>query len=142
MGVLAVAVTAAAAAWAVAAVKSRQVRPATVASRSAVVGTWKVEGGDGWIRLGADGRFRAVGLPAQVFTPGPWADGVTSATGAWALGDSGGWVPLKRAGVTDAETDYDYIGLGIVETGGATRLCVGSGDPGVLCDFLLRRASA
>ncbi len=137
---LAVAVTAAGAAWAVAAVKSRTVHLATVVSRSAVVGTWQVEGGDGWIRLGADGRFRAVGLPAQVFAPGPWVGGVTSATGTWALGDSRGWVPLKRAGTTGTETDD--IGLGIVQTGGATHLCVGSGDPGVLCDFLLRRSAA
>jgi hypothetical protein len=97
------------------------------------------EGGVGWIQLGANGRFSATDLPNELFHPGPWRDGVTSANGTWTLDDRGGSVYLVPVDALRAEVSN--IGLDIVERGHATHLCVTSGDPGVLCDFLLQRAT-
>lgn len=124
--------------WVVTTIRSREVRLTTVPSRTAIIGTWKMEGGVGWIQLGADGRFSATDLPTELFNPGPWQDGVTSTHGTWTLDARGGSVDLVPVDALSAEVSD--IGLGIVERGHATHLCVTSGDPGVLCDFLLQRA--
>jgi hypothetical protein len=146
LGALVLAVTAVAGTWAVAALKSRQVHVATVPSRSALVGTWEVEEGGGRLHLDADGRFRATDVPAGIVTPGPWTDGTTSTTGTWSLSPHGGRVALAPDDARGTEpdgasgTEPDDLGLGVVETRGATHLCVESQSPGVLCDLLLRRA--
>jgi hypothetical protein len=125
--------------WVVTTIRSREVRLTTVPSRTAIIGTWKMEGGVGWIQLGANGRFSATDLPKELFDPGPWQDGVTSTNGTWTLDDRGGSVDLVPVDAPRAEVSN--IALGIVERGHATHLCVTSGDPGVLCDFLLQRAT-
>ncbi|MFF0792441.1 hypothetical protein [Streptomyces spiralis] len=139
------AVTAAAGTWAVAALKSRQVHVAAVPSRSTLVGTWEVEEEGGRLHLDADGRFRATDVPAGMVTVGAWTDGTTSATGTWSLSPNGGRVALAPDDARGTEPDGtfgaepDGLGLGVVETRGATHLCVESQSPGVLCDLLLRR---
>jgi hypothetical protein len=135
---LALAVTAAAGAWAVATWRSRQVHPATVPSRSALVGTWQAEEGEGRVRLDADGRFRATDVPARMVTPRPWTDGTAGTAGTWSLSLGGGRVALTPDDARAAGPDG--LGLGVVETGGDTHLCVESQSQGVLCDLLLRRA--
>ncbi|MFD8073520.1 hypothetical protein ACFV3E_12810 [Streptomyces sp. NPDC059718] len=103
------------------------VAPASVASRGAVLGTWATDDGDGSIRFDPDGHFSASRMPAQVFTPGRWVDGVKTTGGTWTFHHR--YVELDG-----------FSGLGIVEDWrDDTRLCVESGDPGVLCDELLHR---
>jgi hypothetical protein len=123
-------------AWVVSRIASQDVRSGSVASSAALVGTWKLQGGAGQIRLGADGRFSATALPNQLFGLDPSRNGVTSAAGTWTLGGRGGYVALALNGAPlSAQSD---IGLGVVETGGSDHLCIFSTSPGAMCDFLLQ----
>ncbi|WP_203944695.1 hypothetical protein, partial [Planotetraspora thailandica] len=93
--------------------------------------------------FGADGRFSAIALPDELFTMDwqDWRDGgVTSTSGTWTLSADRGYVRLTPDHPTVGMADD--AGLGVVETGHATRLCVLSGDPGVLCDSLLQRVES
>jgi hypothetical protein len=111
------------------------VEPGTVASRTALIGTWVTEDGDGSVRLDPDGHFTATRLPTEVFDPGRRTDegeAVTTAGGTWTFHH--GNVELDAAGFPPDS----FAGLGIARNWrDDTRLCVTSGDPGVLCDELL-----
>ncbi|MFF0462028.1 hypothetical protein [Streptomyces mexicanus] len=136
LGTSAALATVAAGPAAVAARKSRQVHLATAPSGSAVVGTWQREDGRGRIRLDLDGRFRATDLP-RVLAPGCAAGDGTGTAGIWSLDAAGGLPALRPAGA--CATRPEDPGPGVVERGGDIRLCVGSDNPGVLSDALLRR---
>ncbi|MET8953818.1 hypothetical protein ACWEO4_24605 [Streptomyces sp. NPDC004393] len=114
-------------------------RFAVVSSRSAVVGTWKMEDGNaGQIEFAANGRFSAVGLPVETFTLS--LAGVFTGAGSWSLVDRGGSVAL----VPDhppSGTNSD-ASLAVVRADDRLQLCVTSGSPGVLCDYLLRLAAS
>jgi hypothetical protein len=111
-------------------------RFAVVSSRSSLLGTWEVDDGNfGQVEFAANGRFSAVGLPVEG-SP----DKGFSGAGSWLLDDRGGSVTLTPdhppSGMT---SDAD---LAVVRADGRVQLCVTSGSPGVLCDFLLRHAVA
>ncbi|MBO1331057.1 hypothetical protein [Streptomyces sp. VRA16 Mangrove soil] len=110
-----------------------------VSSPAALVGIWRLDDTDTRIRFTADRRFTATGLPAEVFTPS--ADGTFAGGGSWRVGDGGRSVDLKA---DDPPPGTDALAeppsLGVVRNGDGLWLCVLSGSPGVLCDYLLRRA--
>jgi hypothetical protein len=140
VGVLIVlAVLAGAATWTVTYFEGQEVRAASVASRAAIVGTWKMQGDAGRIWFGADGRFSATALPNELFTLNQSQGGVTNTTGTWTLNGGGGYVALVPVG-SPSGTGPD-IALGVVETNHVQHLCVFSGSPGVRCDFLLQKVS-
>lgn len=108
-------------------------RLAVVSGRSSVVGTWEIQDGHtGHVELAADGRFSAVGLPVDT------SSGGFTGAGKWSLDDRGGSVLL----VPDQAPSGMSPELAVVRADGRLRLCVTSGSPGVLCDFLLRPAAA
>jgi hypothetical protein len=126
----------AAAAWRLVDVHNAKPRLAVVPSRSAILGTWKLEHGTaGRVRFAADGRFSAVDLPVRT-SPG----GEFTGAGRWSLDGGGGSVALTPddppAGMNPKAA------LAVVRADGGVRLCVTSGSPGVLCDRLLRLAAA
>ncbi|MFF7212711.1 hypothetical protein ACFZAU_19560 [Streptomyces sp. NPDC008238] len=101
--------------------------PASVASPSAVIGTWATDDGEGSIRFDPDGHFSASRMPAQAFTPGRWTDGARTTEGTWTF----------HHGSVELDGSSE---LGVVEDWrDDVRLCVHSGDPGVRCDELLHR---
>ncbi|MFF8941715.1 hypothetical protein ACF1A5_05400 [Streptomyces sp. NPDC014864] len=121
-------------AWRLIDVYETEPRLAVVSARSSVVGTWKIQDGHtGHVELAADGRFSAVGLPVDTSS-----DGYTGA-GKWSLDDRGGSVLLTPDQARSGGVSPD---LAVVRADGRLRLCVTSGSPGVLCDFLLQPAAA
>ncbi|WP_432186455.1 hypothetical protein [Streptomyces sp. Tue6028] len=113
-----------------------QPRFAVLSSRSSLLGTWDVEDGiTGQVEFAADGRFSAVGLPVDG-SP----DSGFSGAGRWSLDERGGSVSLTPERPPSGMSPD--AGLAVVRADGRVQLCVTSGSPGVLCDFLLRHRAA
>lgn len=111
-------------------------RFAVVSSRSSVLGTWKTEDDNtGQVELAASGRFSAVGLPVDTSPSGEF-----TGAGSWSLDDRGGSVTLKPDRPPSGMSPD--ASLAVVRADGRVQLCVTSGSPGVLCDYLLRLAAA
>lgn len=122
------------AAWYLIDLRNAEPQFAVVSSQSSVLGTWKIEDGSaGQIEFAANGRFSAVELPVDT-SPGT---GLLTGAGSWSLDDRRGSVILTP---DDAPSDLglDAPRLAVVRADDRVRLCVFSGSPGVLCDFLLR----
>lgn len=117
-----------------------QVRFAAVSSPASLVGTWKPEDGTaGQIRFTGDDRFTATALPLDVFTVP--SDGTFAGGGSWSVDDGGRSVVLKADSPPPGASPDERPSLGVVRNSDGIRLCVLSGDPGVLCDHLLRRVT-
>ncbi|GLW59514.1 hypothetical protein [Kitasatospora phosalacinea] len=138
---IASAVLACAAAWAVAEIMDSGVQFQAVSSSADVVGTWQEQDGPARIRLDSDGQFTAIALPNDVFNSADTGVGSTSATGTWTLKPSRAGVELSSAGSPSSSYVDQGSGLGIVQTDHGTELCVLSSSQGVLCDELLRRVT-
>jgi hypothetical protein len=125
-------------AWRVVQLHDAEPRFAAVSSRSAVIGTWKLENGNtGQVEFDANGRFSAAGLPVEALTLSP--GGEFTGAGRWSLVDRGGAVALTPDHLP-AGMNPD-ASLAVVRAAGRVELCVMSGSPGVLCDSLLRLAA-
>jgi hypothetical protein len=114
-----------------------EVEPAAAPSAASVVGDWRLADGSGQIRLAADGRFSATGLPDEVFHYG--SDRTFAGAGRWRLDADRGSVQLDTSSLT---TPSDWAGgpaLMVVSNGDGLQLCVSSTAPGTLCDYLLQR---
>ena len=138
---IASAVLAGAAAWAITEIRDSEVQFQAVSSRAAVVGTWQEQGGPARIQLDSDGRFTATTLPNVVFNNADRSAGRTSATGTWTLDPTGEGMELLPTGSPRSFDAHQESGLGIVQTDHETELCVLSSSQGVFCDNLLRRVS-
>nr|WSY52299.1 hypothetical protein OG999_20695 [Streptomyces sp. NBC_00886] len=130
------AVLLAGAAWRLIDLHNAKPRLVVVSSRSSVLGTWKMEDGHtGQVEFAANGRFSAVGLPVDTSQGGEF-----TGAGSWSLDDRGGSVILTPDHVPSGMGPD--AGLAVVRADGRVQLCVTSGSPGVLCDYLLRLAAA
>ncbi|GLX48131.1 hypothetical protein Shyhy01_10810 [Streptomyces hygroscopicus subsp. hygroscopicus] len=117
-----------------------QVRFAAVPSPASLVGTWKLEDvTTGQIRFTGDDRFTATALPLEVFTVP--SDGTFAGGGSWSIDDGGRSVALEPDSPPSGASSDEQPSLAVVRNSDGIRLCVLSGDPGVLCDHLLRRVT-
>ncbi|MFB7113414.1 hypothetical protein [Streptomyces sp. NPDC056291] len=85
-------------------------------------------------------RFTATALPLEVSTTP--SDGTFAGDGSWTIDDGGRSVDLMADRPPPGTSSHAQPpSLGVVRNSDGIQLCILSGDPGVLCDYLLRRVA-
>lgn len=121
--------------WRCVAIRNAEPWFASLPTRDSALGTWTMEDPySGHVSFIENGRFSAVDLPIGASTNWQF-----TGAGTWLLANHGRSVVLQPDHPTP---DMDQrLELSVVRSAGHLRLCVLSGSPGVLCDFLLHRTT-